>query len=679
MVSPLLKTAQKERRAPVPKIFAMQLFTREAPRKDEVFYRSFSIDRSAINEQARTVELSFSSDAEVPIFRGFKEVLSHADGAVHLDRLRSGGNCLFNHNRDYVVGVVERVWIEGGKGRAVIRFSKTEKAEAIWKDVVDGILRSVSVGYRILKFILKEEREAEEVWLVSEWEPLEISIVTVPVDTGVGVGRAQNQTENIDTDMLRYHRYSARRLMEGDKGNNPPGATPPAPAAPPAPPEGGNRSVPPEPAPSRINVENERRSAAEAERQRIADVMTACRQHNAPDIQERAIREGLGMDAVRQLLLDRLVGGGEGQPAVNPASHKIGMTDSEVRSFSVVKLMRHLSDPGNAAFREAAKFEVEACTAAADAVSHREVKGTVLPMDILLTPIGQGQRDIISVKTGAGYTGTGGATVATHLMADAFIDLLRNRSVLLSMATNLTGLVGNFDIPKQTSAATAGWIGEDVDAPATDIDFGLVSLRPKTVAAHSEITRKMLMQPSLGVEALVRKDLALAIALAIDLKGFYGDGTGDTPKGVLTTSGINSVEFAATNPTFAELVEMETRIATDNADVAAMRYVANASFRGYAKSTVKFAGTDGTIWEPGDTINGYKAEITNQIAAGDIFFGNFADLVVGQWGSIEISVDPYTQQQKGRIRVTAFQDVDFAVRRAESFCYGAKKEEAAGG
>ena len=130
------------------------------------------------------------------------------------------------------------------------------------------------------------------------------------------------------------------------------------------------------------------------------------------------------------------------------------------------------------------------------------------------------------------------------------------------------------------------------------------------------------------------------------------------------------VDTDATWPSFGKLVDMETAIATDNADVQGTNYVANAKFRGYAKQTEKFSTTGATIWEPGNTVNGYGCEITNQIADGDVFFGNFMDLIVAMWGGLEITVDPYSNSKKGRLRIVAFQDVDFALRRTESFCLG---------
>jgi HK97 family phage major capsid protein len=198
-------------------------------------------------------------------------------------------------------------------------------------------------------------------------------------------------------------------------------------------------------------------------------------------------------------------------------------------------------------------------------------------------------------------------------------------------------------------------------------------MSPKTVAAYSEVTRKLLNQSSMDVEAMIRYDLAVQLALTIDKAGFYGIGSDHQPLGLANQTGINAQAFATPGaPTYAELVNMETQIALQNADVDSMVYIGNAGLRGKLKTTLKFptSASDATIWEPGNTVNGYKTDITNQIASGDVFFGNFADLLIGMWGGLEMMVDPYSGSKKGRVRIVCFQDVDVAVRRTASFVLG---------
>lgn len=638
------------------------------------FVRSATVEK--INKEDRTIELSFSSDVELERWPGVAEKLSHTLGAVDLSRLNDKGALLFNHDFDQQIGVIENARIDSdGKGRAKVRFGKSTLAEEKWRDVQDGILTKTSVGYRIKEVKLTSESEELDVYTVTRWQPYEISMVSVPADTSVGVGRdiAQpNETlqnimnrEQIIT-LLKQRGFTIadnatdeqlRKLLDEALSNRS------APAASPTP-----------PASSVVDVVNERRGAAQSERERVNAILEAARKFDGGshvELGEQFVRDGKSPDEFRAALLEKIEKRNEG---LRQAGAPLGLSEKETRRYSFVKAIRALANPGDRAAQKDAGFEIEVSEAAA-AKRGQAAKGLIIPTDVLTTPLdpeAAKRADVISIKTGAGYTGTGGSTVATTLLVSSFVDILRNRTVLMNLGTHLGGLVGDVDIPKKTSGATGYWIGEDDDAGQTDIDFGSFSMSPKTVAAYADITRKMLKQSSLGIEALVRGDIIAGMAETIDTAGWYGDGLNNKPLGLINQPGIETVNFAAAQPTFAELVEMETRIANNNADVASMAYVSNPAFRGYAKTTLKFANVAGTIWEPGNTVNGYRTEITNQITAAEIFFANYADYLIAMWGGLDLTVDTSVLSKKGGVRVIAFQDVDMNIRRAKSFCYGKK-------
>ena len=131
-------------------------------------------------------------------------------------------------------------------------------------------------------------------------------------------------------------------------------------------------------------------------------------------------------------------------------------------------------------------------------------------------------------------------------------------------------------------------------------------------------------------------------------------------------------------PNWGHIVALETEVAVDNADVGALAYMTNARVRGRLRTTSK-AGTEAImVWgENNEPLNGYKAFVTNQVRSdltrgtgtnlSAIFFGNWADLIIGQWGTLDILVDPYTGGTSGTVRVIALQDVDVAVRQPMSF------------
>ena len=580
-----------------------------------------------VDAEKRTAELSFSSEIEVTRFPGFIEVLSHDESAIDLTRLNSGANVLFNHGMDKVVGVVENARIgEDRKGRAVVRFGKSDFANQIWKDVQDGILRNVSVGYRINEMKLSRTRDdGADVYVATKWEPHEISIVSVPADHTVGIDRS----------------------------------IPDATQTPPSPPSN----------PPKITIMKDNTTPAAdpvaLDRERTRSILAIGKEFKAEAAAAEFASEGRSVDEFRAHLLAEVKTRNQ---KVVEASKPIGLSEREIQNFSFVKLLRSMSKPGDASFREEARFELEACEAAASK-SDRSSRGIAIPVEVMNTPLYRG--DIVSIKSGTGYTGTGGATVATTL-APSFIEMLRKKTLAMQLATQLGGLVGNLDIVKQTAGTTGYWIGEDAAAQTEDVDFDLVSLRSKTVASKAEITRKMLMQSSIDVEALVRADLAKGIAEEIDRAFFYGSGSGAEPKGIKNQTGVNTFDWATANsPLFAELVRLETEIANDNASTEGASYVVNTALRGYLKTTKKFAtsGSDATLWEPGNTLNGYAALVSNQLAAGDVFYGDWSQAIVGMWGSLELSLDPYTHSDKGRLRVVAMQDVDVVVRHAESFCY----------
>lgn len=589
--------------------------------------RAAAAESIAVDVETRSIEFPFSS--ELPVERWFgNEVLSHKSGSADLTRLNDGAPLLFNHNPDEIIGVVERAWINDDKrGYAKVRFAKTARADEVLGMVNDGILRNVSFGYRI-QDVTESVKEGQSTYTATRWEPYEISMVTVPADHTVGVGRAE-------TDEVR-----AVNVTRDD----------PEPAQP-ADQPGETMSE------QHVDVEVIATQAAEAERSRITAITALGERFKQPELARTLIDSGKSLDESRAAILESI------QVEQKPVTGKeadIGLTQKEVREYSFLRAMNALANPGDRAAWEAAAFEREVSEAGAKAAG-KAARGLFVPSEIL-----RHKRDLT-----AGTNNAGGFTVSTDLMASSFIELLRNRAVVMRAgATMMSGLVGNVAIPKQSAAATAYWVAENSAPTESQQTLAQVTLSPKTVGAWTDISRRLLIQSSIDVEAMVRRDLASVIALAIDTAALYGTAADNQPRGLKNQTGINTKDFAATNPTFAELVSMETEVATDNADIGSMAYLFNPAQRGALKTTEKAANTAQFVWEPGNTVNGYRTEVSNQVTAGDVFFGNFADLLIGMWSGLDLMVDPYAGATAGTVRVIALQDVDIAVRNAVSFCYG---------
>lgn len=620
-----------------------------------------------IDEEARTVEVAFSSEEPVPRWFG-DEVLDHSAGAMLETRLQNGAAVLWNHDTDIQIGVVEVASIDSDRrGRATLRFGRSARAEEIWTDIVDGVIRHVSVGY-FVRAIKTEEREGErDKVTITEWEPYEISLVSVPADATVGVGRGvgeppeeepaapantDTQTEatetrgsGMKTKILRNAAGDLVRAKVDDDGNI-------------------------------VEVLEVLERAADtqalvtrgtqAEQQRTADLLELGEQYSAQQLAAEAIRNGTSVDEFTRSLLehvsntDRADRGGNQPLDDNPG--EIGMSDAEVRQFSFLRAARAILEPQNRQAQEAAAFEFEASEAAQQSMG-RTSSGIMVPVDVLT-------RTLNTSTSGTNPGDTGGFLIDTTLATQSFIEMLRNRAILLSLGTPMGGLVGNLDIPGQTGSGNVFIVGEDEDVGEGSMDTGLVKMSPTTIGVFGRVTRRMMQQSSMDVEMQFRSSLATDLALGIDHYGFYGDGVGNNPLGVVNTTGINAVTFAGQQPTYQELIEMETEVALDNALVSNVRYVGNSRFRGHCKSTEMFPGTSGRpIWNDGSP-NGYEAEITNQFTTGDVLFGNLADVMIGLWGALDILVDPYTQSLSGTRRIVLHQDFDVALRRKESFCLG---------
>lgn len=171
------------------------------------YCRETTIDQ--VDTDNRTVELSFSS--ETPYGRWFgDEILCHDEECINLERFNNGlGTVLFNHDRDAVVGHIEKVWLEDNRGKALVRFDTDEQSETIFQKVQSGTLQGVSVGYSIKRYEVLDDKDSvssngrfkgPDTYVVTDWEPLEISIVSVPADATVGVGRSAEEIHtSIDT------------------------------------------------------------------------------------------------------------------------------------------------------------------------------------------------------------------------------------------------------------------------------------------------------------------------------------------------------------------------------------------------------------------------------------------------------------------------------------------------
>jgi HK97 family phage major capsid protein len=600
-------------------------------------------------EESTDTGLTFSFSSEAPVERWWgREVLMHDEGAMDLARMNDGGPWLWNHNRDVVLGVAEKSWL-GSDRRLYVKTkwspNTTEKGTEEYKrrqDIEAGIIRNVSFAYEI-----NDVREAQNGDMqVTKWNVLEVSSVSVPADQTVGLGRAHDDSESSASPLTTQSAIQASTPTLETKQTAERG--PDAPQTPPL-------------MESPVDIKEVQSAARQSERERVAAIRAMCDQHQVgSDLADSLINNDATIDQAREAVLTQI---GRTRTEVqgrihDDTSNALGLTDKETRAFSFVRALNYLVSPGDRAAREAAAFEIEVGKAAA-AKYERSSNGIVVPNEVL-------QRDLV-----VGTSTAGGNLVEANLLSGSFIDLLRNRMALMQAnVTMLSGLQGNIAIPRQTSAASAYWIGEGGSPTESQQAIDQVNMTPKTVGAFVDYSRRLLLQSSIDVETMIRSDLTKVIALELDRAGMYGTGSTSQPLGLTNTTGIGS-QTITTYGTYAEYVSMETKVAVANADVASMYYIINANARGALKTTEKSAGgTIGNFALTDNTLNGYPVITSNQLGTNDCLFGDFSQFVIGMWSGLDLTVDPYAGSTAGTVRVIALQDVDFAVKQPGAFVFG---------
>jgi len=406
---------------------------------------------------------------------------------------------------------------------------------------------------------------------------------------------------------------------------------------------------------------------------RIKEITALGRMHGLETEADKAIDDNKTLDQFRAFVLEEL--GKRGLKPVETPDASIGLTEKETKSFSFLRALRALANPTDRRAQEEARFEFEASEAVAK-VLQRTAQGVMVPLEVM-------RRDLT-----VGTATAGGNLVATNLLAGSFIDLLRNAMAVNRMgATVLTGLVGDIAIPRQTGGATAYWVAESGDPTESGAAFDQVGMIPKTVGAFTDISRKLLKQSSVDIENLVRRDLAAVLSLAIDAASLTGTGDGDNmPLGILGTTGIGAVVGGDNGaaPTWANIVALWSQVAQDNAAFGSLGFLTNTSVIGKLLTTEKATNTAQFVCRDfpdsmGMTnLAGARCGVSNQVPSNltkgsasevcsAIIYGNWADLILGLWGTLDLTVDPYSLGTQGAVRVIALQDVDTAVRHPESF------------
>ncbi|EAB2160007.1 phage major capsid protein [Salmonella enterica] len=654
------------------------------------YRRDLTVSAPAFVESGddRIVELAFSSEA--PYSRIYtdqngdpvelKEILVHDKDAVDLDVLNDKASLLFNHEFDNHIGVVvpgsARI-DEDGVGRALVKFSQVgQLANETYDKVKEGTMSKVSVGYTVLE---GHADFSKGVYFVTKWQPYEISIVSVPADSSVGVGRSLNtntdepanneenrevEVENKETEIKPEEEIRSEENQENKEPENEE-----------SPSDSGNSSSDSESIPQEVNpeetrseeqpeenkpvetdelntnTESERQEEAQPENKPEEEVF----QRSAEDTEEiRAIGKHLNIseDEIQRAIEDKeITVESFKQRALNIntesktfAKGKIKMTDTiktlETR-FDLSAALRSLSQE-KALNGAEAEYSQEMARQAAQRGRAQRSNSVFVPTSAL-SPV-----------------------VGTDIRHDSFVDLLLEKSVLGSLGVNtLTGLTAPISLPRMNKNATDafGFVNENGEGALSEVAFDGVPMSMKTFTGAVAMSRQsMLSMPNIG--ALVAEHLIKASRIKLE-KLILGNEEVTNARAGLVKQLIDAgkvVKCGLTHKDFLVEIAKLTDAGVDEAQIAlAMRGALAADLA----STLRDQAVAGYIMENGKIAN-RPVHTSGVLAEGAILAGDFSALTIGEWAGLEIDVDTTSLRAKGGTAVRVWADLDWAVSNPDA-------------
>ncbi|ENL4787708.1 phage major capsid protein [Salmonella enterica] len=654
------------------------------------YRRDLTVSAPAFVESGddRIVELAFSSEA--PYSRIYtdqngdpvelKEILVHDKDAVDLGVLNDKASLLFNHEFDNHIGVVvpgsARI-DEDGVGRALVKFSQVgQLANETYDKVKEGTMSKVSVGYTVLE---GHADFSKGVYFVTKWQPYEISIVSVPADSSVGVGRSLNtitdepanneenrevEVENKETEIKPEEEIRSEENQENKEPENEE-----------SPSDSGNSSSDSESIPQEVNpeetrseeqpeenkpvetdelntnTESERQEEAQPENKPEEEVF----QRSAEDTEEiRAIGKHLNIseDEIQRAIEDKeITVESFKQRALNINTESKTFAKGKIKMTDTIKTLENRFDL-SAALRSLSQ---EKALNGAEAEYSQEMARQAAQR-------GRAQRsNSVFVPTSALSP-----VVGTDIRHDSFVDLLLEKSVLGSLGVNtLTGLTAPISLPRMNKNATDafGFVNENGEGALSEVAFDGVPMSMKTFTGAVAMSRQsMLSMPNIG--ALVAEHLIKASRIKLE-KLILGNEEVTNARAGLVKQLIDAgkvVKCGLTHKDFLVEIAKLTDAGVDEAQIAlAMRGALAADLA----STLRDQAVAGYIMENGKIAN-RPVHTSGVLAEGAILAGDFSALTIGEWAGLEIDVDTTSLRAKGGTAVRVWADLDWAVSNPDA-------------
>lgn len=574
---------------------------------------TISFEKFEVDEENRAITFSCASDLPYERYddendRAYKEILVISEEAVDLHRLNGGASLLWGHDTDDLIGVVDNAYIVENKLFVKVRFSKNDrKADRIWKDILDGLIKNVSVGYAVEHF-LEKEVDNELVRYVDRWMPYEVSIVSVPADETVGIRSMKKQTTREAMQPEDPDKMETENKQEQEQEPTP------------------ENTEALQTENEALKAENEELKARlkELEEQVVDDA--ANNEENAPDNPSENAPENPDAEEIKAC------GDAMGVPKEDQEKAiKAGITARDFKS-------------------KYHNFNINITT--------KKERSTMKFADYLR----EGNfNDKYTVRTFAGFggqTGEGGAPLIgteTQPLVAALEKVIGVKGY-----RTIAGLTSNISIPVQSTRNVAYQTTHLRDAATTSNPaFTNVMLTPVKISGNTRIGKELIAQVNDDIEAFIIDSLTKEIGYKVE----------DYMLGKVATGATGSVTYSAlTAIDWADILAFEASIggyALEN-PAYVMSPAARAALKGIAK-----AGTFPVFLCEDNKVNGYDVNVSGCVGNNNIYFGDWSKLLLGIWGQgLEIMVNPYTYAKEGDVEIVASICIDAAVLQGDAFVVG---------
>ena len=596
---------------------------------DATFYRSVRLRKD--DKDKTRFNVAFVS--EEPVLREFGYEIIDQE-RMDTSFLESGrAPVLFMHDAERVLGVVESVKRDGDlKSRAVIRLgTSTQLQRETLEQIRNGILSNISIGYSIRSMEEQDEKiEGRSVYRVST-RIMEISVVSVPADTSVGVNRGR----------LIVNEPSKQEVSKME-----------------------NQEVV-----EQTNARDIEKALAERSKTN-KEILALAARHNKRDLADEAIGRNTSLEEFRGILLEHI----ESKP-LDSAAEPVQKPVEEKRTYSLLRAL-------NAASRgdwSGAGFEAEMNQEVA-LKRGKQPQGFYIP-DFAWRDYDPKMKRELTVGTNA----SGGFFAPSVQLADEFVEALRARMVLPGLGMRImSGLNTKIQIPKISAGAAAAFVAESGDVADQTQTTAQITMVGRTLGARTDVSRLLLLESDPSIEQIVRDDLLAAVANKIEDVAIEG-GASNEPTGITQTSGIGSVAIGTNGgaPTWAAVTNLVKEVEIDNAAINGdtLAFLTNPKVKSKMANTVRVASTDShmILNDPYTMLYGYDIGITTNVpsdltkgstsgSCSALIFGDFSQLMMGVFGGgPDVLIDPYTNSASGSVRIVVHQEIDIAVRHAQSF------------